>query len=50
MFDYIKGILTDKNYPYCTAEANGIGYLLLCNLRTLNQLDELNSEIKIYTK
>ena len=50
MFDYIKGILTDKNYPYCTVEANGIGYLLLCNLRTLNQLNELNSEIKIYTK
>ncbi len=50
MFDYIKGILTDKNYPYCTVEANGIGYLLLCNLRTLNQLDELNNEIKIYTK
>ena len=23
---------------------------MLCNLRTLNQLDELNSEIKIYTK
>ena len=50
MFDYIKGILTDKTYPYCTVEANGIGYLLLTNLRTLQSLGELNSEVKIYTK
>lgn len=50
MFDYIKGILVNKNYPYCTVECNGIGYLLLVNFRTLNELGELNSEIKIYTK
>ncbi len=50
MFDYIKGILTAKNYPYCTVECNGIGYLLLVNLRTIQELGEVNSEIKIYTK
>lgn len=50
MFDYIKGTLISKNHPYCTVECNGIGYLLLVNYRTLQELGELNSEIKIYTK
>lgn len=50
MFDYIKGILVDKTYPYCTLEANGIGYRLLTNLRTIETIGELNSEVKIYTK
>ena len=50
MFDYIKGILTDKSYPYCCVECNGIGYRFLVNLRTLNEIDELNSEIKMYAK
>ena len=50
MFDYIKGILTDKTYPYCTVECSGIGYLLHVNLRTLESIGELNSEVKIYTK
>lgn len=50
MFDYLKGILADKNYPYCTIEVNGVGYRLLTNLRTLETIGELNSEVKIYTK
>ena len=50
MFDYLKGILTDKSFPYCTIEVNGVGYRLLTNLRTLENIGELNSEIKIYTK
>ena len=50
MFDYIKGKLTDKNFPFCTVETNGLGYLLLVNTRTINSLPELNSDIKIYTK
>ena len=50
MFDYLKGILVDKTYPYCTVECNGVGYLLLVNLRTLQSIGELNSEVKIYTK
>ena len=50
MFDYIKGILVSKNYPYLTIENNGIGYLILANFRTINTIGKLNSEIKIYTK
>ena len=50
MFDYIKGKLTAKNFPFCTVENNGIGYLLLVNSRTLSSLGEIDEEIKIYTK
>ena len=50
MFDYIKGLLTAKNFPFCTIEANGIGYLMLVNYRTIQSLPEINTETKIYTK
>lgn len=50
MFDYIKGILVSKNYPFCTVEVQGIGYQILVNFRTMQNLDELEKEIKIYTK
>ena len=50
MFDYFKGILTDKKFPHCTLEIQGIGYRFLINSRTLNKLGEINSEIKIYSK
>lgn len=50
MFDYLKGFLTDKSYPYCTIEVQGIGYRLLVNSRTLDSIGELNSEVKVYTK
>ena len=50
MFDYFKGVITDKQFPYCTVEVQGIGYQFLVNLRTLNSLSEIGSEIKIYSK
>ena len=50
MFDYIKGILVSKNYPHCTIEVQGIGYQLLVNFRTIQNLCELEQETKIYTK
>ncbi len=50
MFDYINGVLTSKNFPYCTIECNGIGYLLLVNYRTIQALGEINFEVKVYTK
>lgn len=50
MFDYLKGILADKSFPYLTIEVNGIGYHLLTNLRTLETIGELNQEVKIYAK
>lgn len=50
MFDYFKGILTDKKFPYCTVEVCGIGYQFLINSRTIQKLGEINSEIKIFSK
>jgi len=50
MFDYIKGTLIAKNFPYCTVECNNIGYSFLVNQRTLAQLDKIETEIKIYAK
>lgn len=50
MYDYIKGILTDKNYPHCTVENNGIGYRLLVNSRILSQIGEIDDSVKIYVK
>jgi len=50
MFDYFKGILVDKKFPYCSIEVNGIAYRFLINLRTLQGLGEINSEIKMFSK
>ena len=50
MFDYFKGTLVNKNFPYCTVEVNGIGYRFLINSRTLSSLGETNTPVKIYSK
>lgn len=50
MFDYIKGELADKNFPYCTIENQGIGYSILINSRTLAKLPEFGEQVKIYIK
>jgi len=50
MFDYLKGMLVEKNSPFCTLEANNIGWQILTNSRILEELGETGDEIKIYTK
>ncbi len=50
MFDFVKGILVDKNYPYCTVENSGMGYRFLVCSRVLSQIGEINSEVKIYSR
>ncbi len=51
MYDYIKGILTNKlnstKGTYVTVETNGIGYLLEVTLRDFNSIP--NGDVKIYT-
>ena len=53
MFDYIKGIITNKTNStkgtYLTVEAAGIGYLLEVTTRDYSQVTELDIEGKIYT-
>ena len=53
MYDYIKGILVQKyqNTPkgnFITLECNGIGYYIEINQRSMNLLNKINSEQKIY--
>lgn len=52
MFDYIKGVLTNKNVlnaASLTVEANGIGYLAGITSRDYSNLCAIGSEIKVYT-
>ncbi len=51
MYDYIKGLLVKKmtgNNSCITVECNNIGYLINTTERTLNSLDTLNTNVKIY--
>lgn len=53
MYDYIKGTLIQKhqNTPkgnFITLECNGIGYFIEINQRSMNLLNAVNSEHKIY--
>ena len=54
MFEYIKGILTDKytsaNGFYYVIDVNGIGYRLEVSELDYNSSSDVNSEIKLYTK
>ena len=53
MYDYIKGILTNKSNTskgaFITVETFGIGYLFETTVRDLNSLGDLGPEVKIYT-
>ena len=52
MYDYIKGIFVqEKRLPtgsMITVEAGGIGYRILTTERTLRELPDKNSEIKVF--
>ena len=54
MFEYIKGILTDKytttNGCYFILETNGIGYCLEVSELDFNSNIDKDNEIKLYTK
>jgi len=50
MYDYLKGVFIQERKPgnTVTVEVGGIGYRILTTERTLNELPEKNSEIKMY--
>ncbi len=52
MYDYIKGLLTSKkNLPTgisITVETCGIGYLAKTTERTLSEMPDINSDVKVY--
>lgn len=52
MFDYIKGILSDKSSLkgyFITVETNGIGYCVEITARNFSKLPSIGEQIKIYT-
>lgn len=51
MFDYIKGILADRNSigTKLTVEANGIGYSIGITSRDFSKVGQNGSEVKVYT-
>jgi Holliday junction DNA helicase, RuvA subunit len=49
MFDYIKGILAEKNIGTAVIEAGGVGYLLVIPLSTYEKLPAANHEVKLFT-
>lgn len=49
MFAYIKGKLEYKHNDYIVVEANGVGYKIYTSLSTIQNVDAVGSEVKIYT-
>ena len=47
MFEYIKGILTEKNLGDAVVEAGGVGYLLVIPVSTYEKLPAVGQEVKI---
>lgn len=50
MFDYIKGKLTNKTFPYCTVECNSVGYMALVNMRTFSNIGNVGDDTTLYLK
>lgn len=49
LFAYIKGKLEYKHNDYIVVEANGVGYKIYTSLSTIQNVDAVGSEVKIYT-
>lgn len=49
MFAYIKGILDTKTNTYVIVETAGIGYKIFMSLKSIENLGEIGTSVKIYT-
>lgn len=49
MFAYIRGILEYKHNDYLVVEAKGVGYKIYTSLSTIQNIEPVGSEVKIYT-
>lgn len=49
MFAYIRGKLEYKHNDYVVVEANGVGYKIYTSLSTVQNVETLGNEVKIYT-
>jgi len=49
LFAYIRGKLEYKHNDYIVVEANGVGYKIYTSLSTIQNLEPVGNEVKIYT-
>ncbi|AEV67886.1 Holliday junction branch migration protein RuvA [Acetivibrio clariflavus] len=49
MFAYIRGKLEYKHNDYIVVEANGVGYKIYTSLSTIQNIQPVGNEVKIYT-
>jgi len=49
LFAYIRGKLAYKHNDYIVVEANGVGYKIYTSLSTIQNVEPVGSEVKIYT-
>lgn len=49
MFAYIKGMLEYKHNDYIVVEASGIGYKIYTSLSTIQNIEPIGKEVKVYT-
>ncbi len=49
MFEYIRGILDDKNIGEAVVEAGGVGYALIIPLSTYEKLPVVGNEVRLLT-
>jgi holliday junction DNA helicase RuvA len=49
MFEYIKGILAEKNLGEAVVEAGGVGYALVIALSTYERLPDAGAQVKMFT-
>jgi len=47
MYEYIEGLLKEKNPTWCVIETGGIGYFIQISLTTFSQLESRN-QVKLY--
>jgi len=49
LFAYIKGMLEYKHNDYIVVEASGIGYKIYTSLSTIQNIEPIGKEVKVYT-
>lgn len=49
MFSYIKGNLENKNINFIVLDVNGMGFRIYMSQKSIDNLPEINNEVKIFT-
>ncbi|MDP8232673.1 MAG: Holliday junction branch migration protein RuvA [Candidatus Zophobacter franzmannii] len=49
MYEYINGVLIEKEITYAVVDANGVGYYIHIPLSTFEKLPQINETVKLFT-